>query len=124
MLEGICLAKEQELRKNYVVKAIKHKNMKQAIIILVLAIIALSCADKKPKVTALGKKVYKTNCVVCHGIDGKLGANGSKDLTKSAMTMDERKAIIKNGKGAMIGLGTLLKPEEIDAVAEYTFTLN
>lgn len=102
---------------------IKNKNMKQTIIILALTIVALSCADKKPKATALGKKVFKTNCAVCHGIDGKLGANGSKDLTKSAMTMEERKGIIKNGKGAMVGLGTLLKPEEIDAVAEYTFTL-
>lgn len=98
--------------------------MKKILIISVFAIIAFSCADKKAKTPGVdGRKVFKQNCVVCHGLDGKLGANGSKDLTLSKMSLDERKAIIKNGKGAMVGLGTLLKPAEIEAVAEYTLKL-
>ena len=95
--------------------------MKKIITPIIIAFIIVSCADKKPSTAnALGKKVYKQNCVVCHGIDGKLGANGSKDLTMSKMTLEERKAIVKNGKGAMVGLGGLLKAEQIQAVAEYT----
>ena len=98
--------------------------MKKIIILSAFAIIAFSCADKKAKVSGVdGRKVFKQNCVVCHGLDGKLGANGSKDLTLSKMSLDERKAIIKNGKGAMVGLGTLLKPAEIKAVAQYTLKL-
>lgn len=98
--------------------------MKKLLIILTLATIAFSCADKKAKTPGVdGRKIFKQNCVVCHGLDGKLGANGSKDLTESKMSLDERKAIIKNGKGAMVGLGTLLNADEILAVAEYTLKL-
>ena len=98
--------------------------MKKILILSAFAIIAFSCADKKAKTSGVdGRKVFKLNCVVCHGLDGKLGANGSKDLTLSKMSLDERKAIIKNGKGAMVGLGTLLKPSEIEAVAQYTLKL-
>ena len=95
--------------------------MKKILTPIIIALIILSCADKKSTSdNPLGKKVYKQNCVVCHGIDGKLGANGSKDLTMSKMSLEERKAIVKNGKGAMVGLGGLLKPEQIHAVAEYS----
>jgi len=98
--------------------------MKKLIVLAFIGLVAFSCAEKKAKTKGIdGKKIFKQNCVVCHGLDGKLGANGSKDLTESKLTMDERKTIIKNGKGAMVGLGTLLKPEEIQAVAEYTFKL-
>ena len=98
--------------------------MKKILILSVFAIITFSCADKKAKTLGVdGRKVFKQNCVVCHGLDGKLGANGSKDLALSKMSLDERKAIIKNGKGAMVGLGSLLEPEEIAAVAEYTTKL-
>jgi len=98
--------------------------MKKILIVAAMGMIAFSCADKKPSTPGVdGKKVYKTNCVVCHGTDGKLGANGSKDLTQSKLTLDERKTIVTKGKGAMIGLGSILKPEEIQAVAEYTFKL-
>lgn len=98
--------------------------MKKTLIIAILAIVAFSCGEKKAKTSGVdGRKIYKQNCVICHGLDGKLGANGSKDLTQSKLTMDERKSIIKNGKGAMVGLGPILKAEEIQAVAEYTFKL-
>ncbi|MFT4536581.1 MAG: cytochrome c6 [Saprospiraceae bacterium] len=98
--------------------------MKKILILSAFAIITFSCADKKVKTSGVdGRKVFKQNCVVCHGLDGKLGLNGSKDLALSKMSLDERKAIIKNGKGNMVGLGTLLKPEQIEAVAEYTLKL-
>lgn len=93
--------------------------------ILVVAVVGtvLACGEKKPSTTLDGKKIYKQNCVLCHGADGSLGANGSKDLSQSTMSLDERKAIIKNGKGKMVGLGSLLSKEEIEAVAAFTFKL-
>ena len=98
--------------------------MKKLLILSVLALVTFSCSDKKSKTSGVdGRKVFKQNCVVCHGLDGKLGANGSKDLALSKMSLDERKAIIKNGKGAMVGLGSLLDPAEIEAVAKYTLKL-
>ena len=70
-----------------------------------------------------GAAIYKTNCVVCHGENGKLGVNGSKDLTASPLSMDDRIAIIKSGKGVMTAFGSVLTEEQIKAVAAYTFEL-
>lgn len=109
--------------------------MKVKIIAFLLAAVVLACAGggdkskpsskssaKKPVVLD-GKKIYKTNCVVCHGMDGKLGINGSKDLTKTDMDLEERIAIITNGKGVMTPFKGLLSEDKIKAVAEYTMKL-
>ena len=98
--------------------------MKKILIIAIIGMVAFSCAEKKPSTPGVdGKKIFKQNCVICHGANGKLGLNNSKDLTVSKLTVDERKAIIKNGKGVMAPFGNVLKPAEIQAVAEYTFKL-
>jgi len=98
--------------------------MKKIPILIALMVIVFSCADKKKNVAGIdGSKIYKQKCSICHGMDGKLGLNNSKDLTKSPMTLAERIAIVKNGKGAMTPFGSLLKEEEIKAVAAYTFKL-
>lgn len=70
-----------------------------------------------------GAKIYKLNCILCHGEEGNLGLNNSKDLTVSKLTKVERIDIITNGKNTMVGFSTLLDEDEIKAVAEYTFTL-
>jgi len=99
--------------------------MKQIALITAICCTVLACGQKKASsgTIADGKTVYKQNCVLCHGPNGKLGANGSKDLTKSTLSMDERVSIIKNGKGAMIGLGNILTEDEIQAAAQFTFDL-
>ncbi len=66
------------------------------------------------------KQIFKQSCAVCHGTDGKLGANGSKDLTQSVLTIEEKVTMISKGKGLMIAFEAVLKPEEIKAVAQYT----
>jgi cytochrome c6 len=70
-----------------------------------------------------GGAIFRRNCVVCHGADGKLGQNGAKNLTQSTLDVDARVSIITNGKGLMTPFKALLTPEEIKAVAEYTATL-
>jgi mono/diheme cytochrome c family protein len=65
-------------------------------------------------------QVFKQSCSVCHGLDGKLGANGSKDLTQSVLSIEEKINIITNGKGVMTAFGEILEPNEIAAVAKYT----
>ena len=58
--------------------------MKKLFVLFVLAFVIFACADKKEKTASIdAKKIYKQNCVICHGLDGKLGINNSKDLTKS-----------------------------------------
>jgi cytochrome c6 len=70
-----------------------------------------------------GAKIFKQYCELCHGADGKLGANGSKDLTVSDFDLNERIAMITNGKGAMTKFEGILSLKEIKAVAEYSMTL-
>lgn len=98
--------------------------MKKLFILSAFAMIMFACGEKKAKTPGIdAKKLYKQNCVLCHGIDGKLGLNNSKDLTVSPLTLDERISIIKNGKGAMTPFGAMMNADEIKAVAEYTFKL-
>lgn len=70
-----------------------------------------------------GKQIFSRYCVVCHGADGKLGLNGAKDLTQSALNLEERITQIAKGKNLMTPFEELLSPAEIRAVAEYTLTL-
>lgn len=107
--------------------------MKRLIALCLPAIIYLmACAgggDKKNPVTTSdtpavdGAKIYKINCELCHGPDGKLKANGSKDLTMSELDLDMRIAQIAKGKGLMMPYEKILSLAEIKAVAEYTMTL-
>jgi mono/diheme cytochrome c family protein len=104
--------------------------MKKIFVFALLAMVTFSCGEKKdgaaptpPASTVDGEKVFKTSCAVCHGVDGKLGANGSKDLTISTLPVEDRIALITNGKGVMPAQGSILTADEIKAVAEYTLTL-
>lgn len=80
-----------------------------------------SSEESKPKVD--GAAVYKQHCELCHGVDGKLGLNGSKDLTISELDLNERIAQISKGKGLMVAYENILSLSEIKAVAEYTVAL-
>lgn len=101
--------------------------MKKYIFLLIIGFVTIACGGKKDKSAEVsgidGAKIYKTNCVICHGEDGKLGLNNAKDLTQSKMTMDERIGNITNGKNAMTAFGSMLTKDEIKAVAAYTFKL-
>jgi cytochrome c6 len=101
--------------------------MKKLICLFILGFSILACGGKKEDTIKLasanGEKIFKTNCVLCHGEDGKLGLNNSKDLSISKLTLDERIAMVTNGKNAMTPFGNLLSKDEIKAVAAYTFKL-
>ncbi|MCB0634704.1 MAG: cytochrome c [Saprospiraceae bacterium] len=80
-------------------------------------------AAPPPAAAPDGEKIYKTNCIACHGLYGDMGASGAFNLQESELTVDQRVEVITNGRNAMAAWGSLLKPEEIKAVAEYTMTL-
>jgi len=65
------------------------------------------------------KNTYKLFCSPCHGKDGDLEINGSKDLSKSSMNLEETVARIYFGEGFMTAFKGLMSEEEIVAVAEY-----
>lgn len=70
-----------------------------------------------------GAQIYKNLCVACHGLYGDMGASGAFNLQTSALNLEERIAVITNGRNTMTPFGSMLKEEEIKAVAEYTLTL-
>ncbi|MBP7477085.1 MAG: cytochrome c [Chitinophagales bacterium] len=70
-----------------------------------------------------GQAIYKKNCVACHGLDGKMGFAGAKDLTQSNTSMAEIEQQVTKGKGAMAAFEKLLTTEEIKAVSKYVYEL-
>ncbi|MFZ1748563.1 MAG: c-type cytochrome [Saprospiraceae bacterium] len=107
--------------------------MKKYVIFSILILASFACGNKKDGQASTetktaepvvdGAKVFKQNCELCHGADGKLGANGSKDLTISEFGVDERIAMVMKGKGLMTAFENILSLSEIKAVAEYSMTL-
>lgn len=95
---------------------------------LVIVILLMSCGSSSNQESTVAKKVsgyqvYKNNCRLCHGVDGRMGLNGAKLIPDSELSLDERIEHIKNGKGAMQPYKGILSEAEIKAVAEYTMTL-
>jgi mono/diheme cytochrome c family protein len=67
-----------------------------------------------------GKELYYNQCSSCHGMDGKLGNSGAKDLSKSKLTDDEITYILNEGQGAMPAQIQLIgKQAEMDSVIEF-----
>ena len=99
-------------------------------VFLTLSVLLFACGQNPqsgpepgPKAALTGKEILKKQCVVCHGADGRLGLNGAKMLPESALSLEQRIALIQNGKGAMPPFRNLLSPEEIAEVAAYTQSL-
>ena len=71
-----------------------------------------------------GERIFKTRCVTCHGAKGDMGANGAANLQMSELPVTERVKVITHGRKTMNAFKNILKPEEIQAVAEYSMTLS
>ncbi len=65
------------------------------------------------------KATFKKLCSICHGMNGALGVNGAKDLTKSTISLEESVAQVYHGKGLMTPFKGMMKDAEIVAVAKY-----
>lgn len=63
-------------------------------------------------------------CLSCHGVDGKLGNSGAKDLSISKLTPEEIKEVLSEGKGAMPpALELLADPNHMDSVVQFVQSL-
>ncbi|MFT5979429.1 MAG: mono/diheme cytochrome c family protein [Flavobacteriales bacterium] len=98
------------------------------IFLFTLTLLACACGENQPpnRLSADGsatqadaQKLYQMKCAICHGTDGKLMIGGAPDLSVSKKSMDERVALITNGKGTMPPQKDILTPGEIKALAVY-----
>jgi len=121
--------------------SVMKKQIQWFIVVLIAGLYIAACQGKKSEaatadntlssppppspVAALeeGKKIFNTYCILCHGADGKLGLNGSKDLTISTITTEERITQVTNGKGLMTPFKEILNEAEIKAVVGYVESL-
>ncbi len=103
--------------------------MKKRLGAAVFLLFIVSCQNDIPQNVAGnaapldGKTLYKERCVSCHGVDGKLGFAGAKDLTQSGKSVQEIVNQVMNGKGAMTAYKNILTSEEIEAVSIYATSL-
>jgi len=70
-------------------------------------------------VAAQGEKIYKANCVSCHGAD--LGGGLGPELRNAdeRLSADELFTVIKEGRGRMPAFGGSLSDDEIRALVEW-----
>jgi cytochrome c6 len=59
----------------------------------------LGCESSNSEMS--GKELFSNQCAVCHGMDGKMGSAGAKDLSKSTLTDEEIQKTIEEGKNTM-----------------------
>lgn len=107
--------------------------MKKYIVFVFLVCVIFACGSEKKssdrnmkkdlKQVVDGSKIYKRYCVSCHGMYGNMGTSGAFDLTKSALTLEEKVGVITNGRKLMTAFKSTLDEEEIKAVAEFTESL-
>jgi mono/diheme cytochrome c family protein len=115
----------------------KKANKGLAVLAVALILAAYGLAEMNVKAKASGKvdttaaktpieagaEIYvQKNCNSCHGPDGKLGLGGAKDLSVTTLSMDEQKAVIKNGKPPMPPFSDLTD-EQLKDLVEYLGTL-
>lgn len=95
-------------------------------LVLILALSITNCTfnDTSSQLVEPIEGLYKKNCSLCHGMNGKLGTAGAGDLTKSVISHEEIVQIITHGKPEnpgkiMTPFKDVLSVEEIDAMATF-----
>jgi len=88
----------------------------------------LKYMNEKPEWLAVGKVVYKTNCVSCHGADGSglVGPNLTDDYWKNVQNIEDIAKVIENGaaNGAMPAWKNRMShPNQVVLTAAYVASL-
>ena len=97
----------------------------------VFALALVLCVSTLLHAESAGETVFKKNCVMCHGADGKgttkMGLKlGAANLTSNDIQSLSDEALaqtIRNGKGKMPPFGKSLSDDEINEVVKYVRTL-
>ncbi len=71
--------------------------------------------------TTDAKAGYEGRCGMCHGVDGKLGMAGAKDISATMLDAATIKDIILHGRNSMMPV-IGVEDEEAALIADYVFT--
>jgi cytochrome c oxidase cbb3-type subunit III len=87
----------------------------------------LTAMTKDASVVALGKQVFGQNCAACHRADagGQIGPNLADDYWLHGGTLEQIHKTVVDGvlEKGMPPWGKVLKPNQLDAVVAYIYTL-
>jgi len=87
----------------------------------------LAAMTKDASVVALGKQVFGQNCAACHRADagGQIGPNLTDDYWLHGGTLEQIHKTVTDGvlEKGMPPWGKVLKPNQLDAVVAYVYTL-
>ena len=87
----------------------------------------LAAMTKDASVVALGKQVFGQNCAACHRADagGQIGPNLADDYWLHGGTLEQIHKTVVDGvlEKGMPPWGKVLKPNQLDAVVAYIYTL-
>ena len=87
----------------------------------------LAAMTKDASVVALGKQVFGQNCAACHRADagGQIGPNLADDYWLHGGTLEQIHKTVVDGvlEKGMPPWGKVLKPNQLDAVVAYVYTL-
>ncbi|MEL6986959.1 MAG: cytochrome c, partial [Bacteroidota bacterium] len=100
----------------------KSSNKLSSVVILACAGGGDKTSNKLSESELRGQKLFTTYCVSCHGQDGKLGLNGSKDINESTLSFQERILLVTNGKNTMTPFKGIMSDAEIADVVAYSMT--
>lgn len=107
-----------------------HMKKIRAAVGLVLLWGLLACGEPPTATAAVtgsgkpdGAQLYDMYCTLCHGEDGKLGINGAKDLTASALSREETIAIVTHGRNTMAPFKQVLNAAQVEAVVDHVRAL-
>ncbi|OGX87231.1 c-type cytochrome [Hymenobacter glacialis] len=89
--------------------------------LLLLPVLATPAIAQAP--VTPGQLLYQKNCTRCHGANGKKGASGAHDLTKSNLNAFGRTYLVTNGMGKMPAFGKKLTAAQVQQVVAYSLTL-
>jgi cytochrome c oxidase cbb3-type subunit 3 len=87
----------------------------------------LAAMTKDASVVALGKQVFGQNCAACHRADagGQIGPNLADDYWLHGGALEQIHKTVVDGvlEKGMPPWGKVLKPNQLDAVVAYVYTL-
>ena len=87
----------------------------------------LTALTRDAAALALGKDVFAKNCAACHRFDGggQIGPNLADDAWLHGGAIDEIQKVVRDGvlEKGMPPWGKVLKPDQLDVVTAYVFTL-